>query len=690
MIRRILVILSITILTFLLVPSSGGGRKARAQDEGATISSYMNAYYYQPGEQAYLDVDMELPEESGDSSVRLDLLIYSSATTRSYLSSFREEPNRYPIYRRRLEIISPEEEWTDKLYEIDLGELGFSQGVYPFEVRATQVGKTLANDYNYLVIMAPEAGYPLNLSLLWTLDFLPLTDAQGNELDTGLYAACSSSSSETGFLYALTEAMRRSPEVLSNMVLPYTTYEDLEELAAEIGEGVSEQPAEAEENAENVEKESTDIGPVKVLENLDQMFESGQVDLIATSYAFANLDLLTAMGWEMDTERQMQFGLEGAEELDSEGKGFINPLFHLSDGMLQRLVDEDIEFTVVDEETVGSCAAGRGLLEGTTLSQPVNFINQNGLLLKAFVRDEALCSYLNNTTQRDAHHMVQNIYAELAVLQREQPYSIRSCVLAFPNSFAPNQDFLEDLYTSLDGCPWLQTRRLSELNTDQFPLKGIALQAPLYQETQYSYNQKLEPVRKESAALSSAIPDDQPLREHLARCVLRAENYRFEEEKNVAASQRYIDSINGLIENETGQVIIEKKSTVTLSSTEGQLTVDITSALDYPMKGLTLRLENSSISFPEGRSQEVTIEPQENHFIFSVDTHRKGSFIIDIVLETGDLVVDSTTTTINTSIINTLAIILLACLAFLMAITVIIRRLIQRFRSGKHSKGRKE
>jgi hypothetical protein len=85
---------------------------------------------------------------------------------------------------------------------------------------------------------------------------------------------------------------------------------------------------------------------------------------------------------------------------------------------------------------------------------------------------------------------------------------------------------------------------------------------------------------------------------------------------------------------------------------------------------------------------EVTIEPRENRFIFDVDTHRKGSFIVDIVLEADNLVIDSTSTTVNTSIINTLAIILLACFAFIVVIVAVLRRLLRRYRGGKHSKGR--
>jgi hypothetical protein len=254
----------------------------------------------------------------------------------------------------------------------------------------------------------------------------------------------------------------------------------------------------------------------------------------------------------------------------------------------------------------------------------------------------------------------------------------------------PSQKFLQELYGSLEDCPWLKTRYLSELNKDQFAIEGLALPAPVYPGSTSSYIQKLESIRSDALDLTSAIiPEDHPLKEELSDNILTAENYRFLDEKNVAAAQKYLDSINAAIVGETSQVNIEEKRTVTLSGTKGQLKVDITSTLDYPIAA-TLRLYNNSVSYPDGNSRQVIIEPRENSFEFSIDTRRKGSFIIDILLESGDLVIAQTSTTVNTSIINTLAIILLACLAALVALIVILRRLSVRLHTGKHAKGRKE
>ncbi|MEW6554028.1 MAG: DUF6049 family protein [Actinomycetota bacterium] len=681
MCRRFMV--ACVVCATLLSLAAGGAHRAVAQENVAGVSARMNAFYYGPGDRAYLDVDLELSVAARADDLYLELLVYPPASMRSQLASFREGTRRYAMVTRDLETITPESEWTNKMYEVDLNSLGLKAGVYPFEVRLLQDGETISADQNFLVIMDPAAGLPLNLSTLWSMDFLPYTDAQGNELDTGLASACSSSPDEPGFLYGLVQAMKKTPEVRSNLVLANATYDDIAALAEASGKDGS-----------GYEEE----GASAIIADLEGSMTGGAVELVGTTYSFADPDALASQAWENpetggsegqdDATRQVQLGLDFLEEMASGSAGFVAPLFRLSDPILQRLVSGGVEFTVVGREALEASAAGKRLLEGATLSQPVRFVSSEGYTLKAFVRDETLYTYLESAQGMDATHVIQNIFAELAVLQRERPYAVRSCVLAFPSTFMPPPEFLNDLYTAIKGCPWLQTRLLSELSTDQAPLEGVALQSPVYTGAATDYMQELQAVREDIADFTASIPADHPMQESLGSNQLVAENYRFTTGRDSAAAQAYLGSIDALIRGETAKVTIEQKRSVTLSGTEGKLSVDVTSSLDYPLRGVTLRLDNASLIFPQGSSMQVTVEPRENRYIFDVDTRRKGSFIVDIVLETGDLVIANTSTTVNTSIINTLAIVLLVCLAVIVAVAVLTRRLVRRYRGGKHSKGR--
>lgn len=648
---------------------------ASSQSEETRISVIPDKFFYQPGETAYLRVEITRPEGTPLDDAALLLRLYPSADTRSHLQSFREGCRSYAVFTKRLETLDGESEWESKTFELQLSSLGLSSGVYPFEVRVEKGGETLASDTGFLVIMDPQVGYPLDVVLLWTIDYLPVTDAVGASLDSGLSASCTETPEKKGFLDALVTVLKANPEVKSNLVVPPFIMSDLAGLA------------ETEVQAETGEEESPSGREAqRVLEELQDLYQDENCEISATTFAFSDPTLLISLGWWNDAVQQMELGMETAEEMTWDGKGFVFPGFRLSDGSLQLLVSVGMEYTVVGRETLEYSEAGKRLLEGPTLSQPVNFVNSSGYLLKAFVLDENLFRYLENPPTRDSSHLVQNIFAELAVLQREKPYLERSCILAFPPGFLPGEDFLNKLYSSLKGCPWVRTSLLSDLHAEQPPLEGVALQAPPTEGASTSYTSRLSTVRGRILDLYGALPEDAPLREKLLHSLYLAEYHRFMEEDNAAAAQKYLQSLEDMVANEASRVRIERKSSITLSSTEGNLVVDITSGLDYPIS-CTLSAENHNVTFPEGNRLEVTIEPQENRFILPIETHRKGSFIIDITLKAGNTVIDSTTIAVRTSMINTLAVILLACLAGLVSSAYLARRLYRRVRKGgKHEK----
>jgi len=657
------------LLSMTMAPPHG----AVAQETGVAVSARTASYAYTAGEKVSLEVDLTVPIDLRDEDLALELLVYSAAITRSYLASFREEARRYPLFSRRLATIKPDEELGRRSFEIDPASLGLKAGVYPYEVRLRKGGETIGSDQNFLVIMNPDPGYPLNLSLIWTLDSLPPLDALGNALDGGLAAACSSSSQAPGFLYSLVKSLEGRPDLRSSLVIPPFLFQQLESMAGK--------PAEQKGDAER--------GAEQVLASLKVLLERKQLDLLGTSYSFCDLDLFASHGWGSEVERQVTLGLSGTTGGGAKTAGFVSPRFQLTDSLLQLMAGRGIEFTVVTEQALQASSAGRQLLEGTTVSQPVRFVASSGQQITGFVRDESLYAYLETQPPEDFRHVIQVIVAELAVLQREKPYAIRSCILAFPPSFLPDREFLEAFHEAVRSCPWLQTRLLGELSQDQFPVEGVVVQPPEYAANGSDYVLRLASARDQAAALSRAIvPENHPLPDELESLVLLAMHHRFSEGGDVNAATSYLNSINDLVRGELSKITIGRKRSVTLSSTEGKLSVDVTSNLDFPIRA-TLRLENSSITFPEGRRMDVRIEPRENRFVTSVSTHRKGSFLVRIVLEIDGLVIDETTTTVNTSIINSLAVILLICLAGLVAVSILIRRFLGRFRKGKHAKGRK-
>ena len=97
MTRRCLMTLVVSALFFLLLIPAAGGRHAVAQNDVTSLSASMNSFYYVPGDQAYLDVDLKLSDEAREGDIRLEFLVYSSANTRSSLASFRENTRRLSL-----------------------------------------------------------------------------------------------------------------------------------------------------------------------------------------------------------------------------------------------------------------------------------------------------------------------------------------------------------------------------------------------------------------------------------------------------------------------------------------------------------------------------------------------------------------------------------------------------------------
>lgn len=658
--------LALALLLPLLFGIAVSPPNASAQEALAKVSAVPGSFYYLPGEHLFLKVDLQIPSDMLPGEFSLQLNLFSPAITRSYLASFRCGDSMYPVRRRNLATLSPETEESSMAFELDPASLGITQGVYPFEIKLLREEEEVGKDRNFLVVMKPETGYPLNLCLLWTLDFLPSSDARGNYLDGGLASACSPS--EPGFLHSLVDILNKRPGMPSTLVLPVFTYQDLVMISSDA----------------TTVSEDTKRGAREVLAGLGKLLSEGRVDLLGTSYSFCDLATFESPGWEEELDAQIRMGLEGGGAAKPAGKGFVTPSFRLTDQTMHKLVEAGVDYTVISQEVLQQSAAGRELLRGTTVSQPVRLVDSRGSLLKGFVLDQPLYAYLEESATGDPGHLIQNLMAELAVLQKEKPYAIRSCVLAFPPGFLPGREVLESLYDAVQSCPWLQVRRLDELSRDQFPLEGVAVQVPMNMGEPSDYPAELAPLRDQALSFSAAVvPEDHPLPQELDRLVLVGMNHRFSEDTDQNATLNFLNSLREYLSGWISKVSIGRKRSVTLSGTTGNLSVDILSELDFPLRA-TLRMENPNINFPEGNILDVQVEPRENRFLLPIRSNRRGSFLVEIELETNGLVLDRTTITVNTSIINTLAIILLACLLGVVGVASLIRRAWRAIPQGKH------
>ena len=654
----------VLMITLLLFPTPSPAQDKRSQ-EGFSIQISTDRVWYPPGSMASIAVKMGLTSEGVNGSLDLSLYVYPPALTRSYLYYFRKGYRPYPKLTRKLGSIKQEGLASSVNFPISLAELELKTGVYPFEVRASCEDGLVASDSGILVIMElPQGSKPLGLALAWSADFLPSRDFQGNPLDQSLESATDSANG--GYLPALLAKMRQY-RIPSSLVLPGQVAVYLE------GKGKPLPDKNGTEKRDDL------------LSSMKELNAAGLLEIVPTTYSLADLDLLREAGLEEDVPSQLEEGRKVLERIGFRLSGLAHPGFRLGPAQLEETVRSGATFSLVSPEVVRSSRQGEKLLQGTTLSQPVWFSPQEGQVLKCLVVDDILYNLLSSSPRSDPVMQAQDIMAELAVLQREKPAVERGCVLAFPPSFIPGEAFLDCLYSSLAGAGWVEVTSLGNLAERVPPVKNISLPPSASFRADGEFLARLKDIREKAYAFSAAIPGDQPLGNTLKELVLLLENYRFTEGVNSAAAGRMLESAEGFIRDQVSKIRIIRKRSVTLSGLKGSLAVNVVNDLGFPVKAV-MRLDNRNLAFPEGNEVEVTLLPRENQFTFPVEAHRKGSYAVEIVLESGGTDLDRTSLTVNTSMINSLAIVLFLCLTAFFALVSFFRWTSRAMRTGKHAK----
>ncbi|MEJ5185918.1 MAG: DUF6049 family protein [Candidatus Geothermincolales bacterium] len=662
-----ILITAVTVVTLLFsFPPPASLAQEKTPQGNFILQVSTDRSWYAPDSTVTLTVKVGASPEEITGATEIMLYIYPSALTRSYLYYFRRGYRPNPRLTKRLGVLSPDKPSSSLTFVFSLSELQLKPGVYPFEVKAITEDGTRASDSGMLVIMElPPGSRPLQLALTWSADFLPPSDFQGTPLDQALDTAADPGGG--GYLFSLLSKMRQY-QVPSSLVLPGQVVAYLERNDGPFftNGGGSDKQAE-------------------LLSSMRELNELGLLEVVPTTYALADLDLLREEGLEEDGTLQLMEGREALERIGFKLSGLVHPGFRMGPAQLEAALRSGATFSLVSPDVVRESRQGEKLLQGTTLTQPVFFSLQDGQALKCLVVDDILYDLLSSSPRSDPVMQVQDIMAELAVLQREKPSIERGCVLAFPPSFIPGDPFLECLYSSLANAAWLETTSLGTLAERISPVKNVVLSPSPTFRVDSEFLTRLKDIKEMASAFSAALPEDQPLGNALKELVLLLENYRFTEGVNSAAAGRMLESAEGFLQEQVSKIRIIKKKSVTLSGLKGSLAVNVVNDLGFPVKAV-MKLENRNLIFPQGQVSEITLLPRENQFVFPVEAQRKGSYVVEITLETKGYVLGRTNLTVNTSMINSLAIILLICLTALLSLISLFRWSNRVMRTGKHAK----
>lgn len=672
---RVLLMLLALCLALALFP--GIPATGTAEEGGLRMRVSKDALWYTGSDPMRLQVILENPGTQTISGVSMVFRLYAPYAKRTELADFRNGKSRRTRESRALESGLKLDPGSRRMeYSVDIPSLGLAEGAWPYSVEASRNGVKLAEQKGCLLIQKAVHGQPLGLMPLWEMHFPPEADALGAPVESGLAAAFSEEAGREGFVYSLLSTIERHPGVKTTLA---SSSESLQSL---MGAAVA---ASGQAIADDAPADQAG-GMAEAAGFLRRSVEGGHLYLLSSSYAYADLDQLVRKGWREDAREQVSRGLKGLGELMSAGgaTGFFPPRYGLGPEVLGLLAEQGVGFTIAPERSLAATQQGAALVPAARQGYPVKLSAGEAGSLDAWVADEQIYAYLAGVGEESSgQEVVENLLAETFLLQEEKPAEKRACLLAFPESFQPDGPLLGQLYDSLAVVPWVETvfpdSALSAVPSQQgqpVPLEPVESPfPPLFSQ--------LESTRDLTLSYRELLFEENPLREELYLELLRAENADLYLEDSLPQGEQVLEDLSNLVLGEMAGIQVQERGTVTLASTKGELTVVVSNLNDYPVKAY-LNLSDTSVSFPQGSRREVVINPQDNRFKFDVETSRKGSFLLDIVLTGDGLEISRSTVNLRTSSLNTLALTFLAILLGALLLALLLRKMRHWGRRGKH------
>jgi hypothetical protein len=669
-------LLLVLCLSLLLVPAAG--MPVAGQASGLRMRIAKDALWYTGNEKMQLEVTLDVPGEQPLDGVSITFRLYSPLANRAELAEFRTGKGR----RVRESIVLGSnlriDPGTQRLeYALDLPALDLAEGAWPYSVETSRRGEKLAERKGCLLIEKALHGEPLGVMPLWEVHYPPALDAQGSPVGwSELAAACGSEPGREGFLYSLFSAIERHPGVKTTLACSSLTLQALEDPATTASSTIREE-ASLESQVNSV---------TEVADALRRSAEEGRVSLMSSSYAYANLEQLESKGWLEDAREQVARGLEGLQAFapSDSGRGFFPPRYALGPQTPGLLAEQGASFTIATEEDLAATPEGRALIPGVRAGYPVRLDAGEDQGLDAWVADEQIYAYLaEKGSDRTGQEVVENLLAETFLMQVDRPADKRACLISFPEDFQPDSQLLNQIYDALVVAPWVETTfpdtALAAVTIpDSRPVSLVA--APVSYPLLFD---RFEETRDLTLSYRKILFEENTLKSSLYSDLLAVENADLYLEAHQPQGEQSLASLSGLVRGEMEGIQVQERGNVTLASTKGELTVVVSNLNDYPVKA-DLLLSDTTVIFPEGNQREVVVNPQDNRFRFNVETRRKGSFLLDIVLSGGGLELSRSTVNLRTSSLNTLALIFLAVLLGALFLAMLLRKMSHWGRRGKH------
>jgi hypothetical protein len=281
-----------------------------------------------------------------------------------------------------------------------------------------------------------------------------------------------------------------------------------------------------------------------------------------------------------------------------------------------------------------------------TLAAPFAVETSAGDRQRAAVADAGLVGHLEETDDPvlDAHTLL----ADLAVIALDRPAEARGVVLAAPVGWGPRAAFLDTLLGALEQPGLVRSVTLDrwfaevpDASVDGVPLVRALEPDPPVDLGRYPQDRAISRLSIEG--YSSLVGEDNPRVPSLERRLLVSGSSAFGRTQR----QAYIDAISVEIEGARDAIRVPEEQTVTLTSRDGRIPLNISNENLYDVEVL-VRLESDDLEFSDAEGEdtgriELPLElPRSTVTQLEVDVTARssGSFPLEISLTSPDRVLD--------------------------------------------------
>ena len=673
-------------LVLLLAPLS---RTAAVADPGkpeVRIALSTDAFWYRPGDTVKLQVTLNNETDQALEGVSVQAWIHSVSKTRSDLDAcFEGKPVRSFRLKETLGrdlSLSPGNNGFN--FDLTIPSRSFSDGVYPLTVEAVNSDDVLAKAISELIVMDPEVTEefrPLKLSMVFDLSEPPHQGPDGNFEDDELARECSASGKEPGWYSSIVSEVEKWGDQRFTFSLSPVILREMLDMTD--GYVVSQGGKDKEVGGDSTS--ASDVA--SVVSRFQEMAASPRIQFLSTPFASPNLETLVSLGWVEDAGQQILLGdMTLGEGLESSigTDYFFPPGLEANSRVVSELNDDMGRFLLLSPQLLRRTSKGRKLATGLTLGSPVEIAatgDRQVLGLFADARLEEVIGLVGPSG--DPHGVAQCILSDLTNLYLERPAVTRACVLLWPDWWRPSVRIIDEVLKAIDGAPWLESVTLGECWAAVPPIEDTVLEIPELAFDSDGYFTQVGYARNRYQDYSGIALTDNPVLPSLERNLFISESKLWQGDGE-ARGLEYAEAVVSTVDEELAKVSIPPIGSVTLASEKAGVPFSVINGTSYKIKAV-LSFSSNGLSFPEGDSLDVILEPKENLFEVPVEANKKGKVRFTVRLETDRIVLAELDIPVQTSRFNTFAIILVGGL---LGLIVLIRalKMASRRKVGKHKK----